>query len=374
MKYRRFGKTGLDVSIFTLGLMRYMSDDADASARIVHRAVELGINHIETARGYGTSEQLLGHALTGLDRDKLVLTTKIGPQESYDEFMRSVEDSMRRMGIDWLDNLDIHGINNPRKFDLAMNRRGTWRAVARLLDQKVIRHVGFSTHGPLSIILQTIDTGLFESVNLHYYYFQQTNWPAVVRARQRDMGVFIISPNDKGGMLFDPPQRLRDLAAPFEPMNLASRWLLAKPEVHTLSLGAERVGDFDLHMQIADSDGPLSPDEAAAIGRWDANWRRALGADYCTVCGRCLPCPERIDIPNVLRLRNMACAFDMHAYGRYRYNLLNGSDDWFQGWTADHCTECGQCLPRCPEKLDIPRLLFDVHDSLKARPGHRLWG
>jgi len=374
MKYRRFGKTELEVPVFTLGLMRYMKDDPDESAGVVHRAVELGINHLETARGYGTSEQLLGHALRGIDRDSVIVTTKIGPQPTYDEFMRAFDDSMKRMGLDRLDNLDIHGINNPRKLKMATDPKGTWRAVGKLMDQKVVDHIGFSTHGSLEIILETIDTELFESVNLHYYYFMQTLWPAVVRARQLDMGVFIISPNDKGGMLFDPPQRLRDLSVPFDPMHLASRWLLAKPEVHTLSLGAEKLEDFDLHMETADNDGPLSHEEEAAIGRWDAQWGKVLADDYCTVCGQCLPCPEFIDVPNLLRLRNMACAFDMHAYGRYRYNMLNGSDDWFQGWTGDHCTECGECLPRCPEKLAIPRLLFDVHDMLKSEPGRRLWG
>ena len=374
MKYRRFGKTELQVPVFTLGLMRYMKDDPDEPARVVHRAVELGINHLETARGYGTSEELLGHALRGMDRDSVIITTKIGPLATYDEFMQAFDDSMKRMGLDRLDNLDIHGINNPRKLKMATDTKGTWRAVARLMDQKVVDHIGFSTHGSLGIVLETIDTELFESINVHYYYFMQALWPAVVRARQLDMGVFIISPNDKGGMLFDPPQRLVDLSAPFHPMHLGSRWLLARPEVHTLSLGAEKVEDFDLHMEAADNDGPLSDQEEAAIARWDAQWQKELGDDYCTVCGQCLPCPEFIDVPNLLRLRNMACAFDMHAYGRYRYNMLNGSDDWFQGWTGDHCTECGECLPRCPEKLPIPRLLFDVHDTLKSKPGRRLWG
>ena len=70
----------------------------------------------------------------------------------------------------------------------------------------------------------------------------------------------------------------------------------------------------------------------------------------------------------------IAVAFDMTEYGSFRYNLLDGSNDWFHGWPGDHCTECGKCLPRCPEELDIPRLLFDAHDLLKTASATRLWG
>jgi len=63
----------------------------------------------------------------------------------------------------------------------------------------------------------------------------------------------------------------------------------------------------------------------------------------------------------------------MTEYGSFRYNLLDGSNDWFHGHPACRCTECGECLPRCPEKLDIPRLLFDAHDLLKTKAGKRLW-
>jgi len=372
MKYRRFGKTEMKVSVITLGLMRYMSDDPDRSAAVVHRAVELGINHLETARGYGTSEELLGHALQGLDREKLYITTKIGPR-SYDEFMKAFETSMSKMRLDWLDNLDIHGINNETKFEMTFGPDGAWKAVEKLLGQGVVKHIGFSGHGDLPIVLKAIETGAFESVNLHYYWFYQRLAPAVRRAAELDMGVFIISPNDKGGMLFQPPEKLRQLAEPFHPMVLNARWLLAQPEIHTLSLGAATPEDFDLHLQYADNDGPLTPAEQQALERWEAQWRKALDGDYCTQCYECLPCPEFIMIPEVLRLRNVAYAFDMVDYGRYRYNMINGSDDWTHGHQGDHCTECGACLPRCPEKLDIPRLLFDAHDRLKSQPGQRLW-
>jgi predicted aldo/keto reductase-like oxidoreductase len=373
VQYRRFGKTELRVPVFTLGLMRYMSDDPDRSAAVVHRAVALGITHLETARGYGTSERLLGHALKGLDRSKLVLTTKIGPLPTYDDFMRHFDESMREIGIDTLDNLDIHGVNNPAKLRMAVNENGTFRAVRKLLDDGTIKHIGFSTHADLQTILDAINTQLFESINLHYYWFFQYNAPAVQRAAALDMGVFIISPNEKGGMLFKPPPALVELSKPYHPMNLAQRWLLAQPEVHTLSLGAATPAELDQHLVVADQTGPLTEEEQRRLAGWQQQVHDALGPDYCTVCHECLPCPQHVNIPEVLRLRNMEVAFGTHEYGAFRYNLLDGDDDWFHGHTGHRCTECGECLPRCPENLDIPRLLFDAHDRLKGKPGKRLW-
>jgi len=373
MQYRRFGKTEMKLSVFTLGLMRYMTDVPDKSAQVVRRAVELGFNHLETARAYGTSEELLGHALKFIDRSKVYITTKIRPTETYDQFMKLFEASMNKMGIDYLDNLVLHGVNNPEKLRNAVNDKQCWRAIRKLIDAGAVKHIGFSTHGQLPIILETINTRRFESVNLHYYYFYQVNAPAVARAAELDMGVFIISPNEKGGMLFRPPDVLRRLAAPFHPMTLNARWLLGQPQVHTLSLGAAVPSDFDTHRIAADQVGSLSDAEAAAIARWDARIPETLGKDACTVCGQCLPCPQDVNIPEILRLRNLVCAFDMRVYGEFRYNLLDGSNDWFHGLPGNRCTECGDCLPKCPENLAIPELLFDAHDSLHTGPGHRMW-
>jgi predicted aldo/keto reductase-like oxidoreductase len=126
-------------------------------------------------------------------------------------------------------------------------------------------------------------------------------------------------------------------------------------------------------MVVADQVGPLTGAEQAALARWEQACRESLAGDFCTQCERCLPCPAFIDIPEILRLRNLAVAFGMNEYASFRYNLLNGTDEWFHGHPGDHCTECGECLPRCPEHLDVPRLLFSAHDTLKTGTGRRLW-
>jgi uncharacterized protein len=376
MQYRRFGKTNLNLSVFSLGAMRCLSSQAEAEATI-EQAISLGIDRIETARGYGNSELLIGEALkngVGIPREKLCIMTKIPPTPDADSMAGAIDESLTRLKVDYLDCLAIHGVNTRQHLDWIRKPDGCIKAIQAALNDGRIRHLGFSTHGSLDLILEAIATDLFEFINLHYYYFWQRNAPAIELAAAKDMGIFIISPADKGGLLYRPPEKLKQICQPFSPLELTYRFLLSDPRISTLSIGPANPQELIEPLKVADRIEFLNKEEIAAFDRLTTELTNSLNVDRCSQCYQCLPCPESINIPEVLRLRNLAIGCDMTEYGKYRYGMFENAGHWFVGTKANRCTSCGDCLPRCPENLDIPKLLFNTHELLGGVSRRRLWG
>ena len=376
--------------VFSCGGMRYQhswKDDPsetiprtnqDNLEATIRRAFELGIYHVETARGYGTSELQLGRILPQLPREQLIVQTKISPKADSDVFRHTFEQSLANLQLEYVDLLGLHGINTPELLDMCVRPGGCLDVVHQLQDQGKVRFVGFSTHGPTQVIVDTIATHQFDYVNLHWYYINPVNWPAIAAAAQSDLGVFIISPSDKGGMLYKPPPKLMDLCAPLSPMVFNDLFCLSRPQVQTLSLGAAKPSDFDEHLKvlplIEQADQVLPP----ILERLKAAEIAALGEDWVRSWAVGLPPPEHtpggINIPVILRLRNLAIAYDLVEYGRMRYNLLGNGGHWFPGNSAEavHQFDLSQCLAASPYADQIPALLADTHQRLGGQARQRL--
>lgn len=371
MQYRRFGKTNLLYSVFSLGTMRCLASE-EVAYETIRRAIALGVNHLETARAYGKSELFLGAALSQISIESpLYITTKVSPTSDADAIERQIDESLFRLGRSSIDALAIHGLNTEEH--LAQIQSGGLKGIDRAVTDGRVRHVGFSTHGSLDVILAAIETDGFEFVNLHYSMFFGRNAAAIELAAQKDMGVFIISPGDKAGMLYTPPSTLIDLCAPMTPLALNYRFLLSDPRITTLSVGAANPNELAEPLAACNQTGALTEAELALLDRLNAHQAETLQSDLCSQCYACLPCPEGIHIPEVLRLRNLAVGFDMTRFGEYRYRMFENAGHWFPGNKADRCTDCGDCLPRCPAQLEIPKLLRDTHDRLNGKPRRRLW-
>jgi uncharacterized protein len=374
LDYRRFGRTGLPLSVFSLGLMRCLGSESIAR-QTIEAAIDRGINHLETAQGYGPSEHYLGATLAQLPAaDRPYLTTKIPPLATAAEMWTAIAQSLDRLGLDSIDCLAIHGVNTEAHLAQIEDPTGCMAAVDRAIEEGLIRHVGVSTHGSLDLILRTIATDRFDFISLHYYFFWQRNAPALAAAAARDMGIFIISPADKGGQLFTPPDRLREQCAPLSPLAFNYRFLLADQRITTLSLGARSAEDLDLPLAEV---GPQldEPIEALTIEPIAQTLTQAQAAipTPCHQCHACLPCPEAINIPEILRLRTLDWAHGMTEFGQYRYRMFENAGHWFPGRKGSRCTDCGDCLPRCPHQLDIPTLLRETDRRLNGPTRRRLW-
>jgi predicted aldo/keto reductase-like oxidoreductase len=378
MHYRRFGRTELQMPVFSCGGMRYQDgwrdkplDEVDpanqkALEQTIERSMALGINHVETARGYGCSERQLGLILPRLRKEigeGLILQTKIGPEDDPQKFTDNFHDSLKRLQLDYVDLLAIHGINDEGTLDKSVRPGGCFEAAAKLREAGLCRFIGFSTHGPPNIITEAIRYGEaatgkgFDYVNLHWYYIYQRNWSCIEEATRRDMGVFIISPTDKGGKLYDPPDKLVDLCKPLSPIVFNDLFCLSHQLVHTLSIGAARSSDFDEHLKAlevwdercellrgiqerlqAAMDGAVDPDMREAFNIGLPDWQSTPGG---------------INIPIAIWLHNMAQAWDMVEFGKMRYNLLGGASHWFPGYRVD--------------RLDLPDVERDLTAVLAAR-------
>jgi predicted aldo/keto reductase-like oxidoreductase len=246
-----------------------------------------------------------------------------------------------------LDLLAIHGINLEEHLHQALRPGGCLEVVRRWQAEGRIGHVGFSTHGSLALIEAAIATDQFDFINLHWYFIRQDNRPAIARALAHDMGVFVISPTDKGGHLHSPSARMAELCEPLHPIVFNDLFCLSSPGIHTISVGAAHPGDLDAHLEavaLLDRAGGLVPPiverlEQARREALAGAFGEALGGAWLATWQQGLPewsdTPGEINLPVLLWLHNLLVAWDLESFAQARYGLMGQGGHWFPGANAD---------------------------------------
>ncbi len=372
MTYRRFGKTNIELSVITLGGMRYTKSwdkpraevPSDMLAQCIDNirwALANGINHIETAHGYGKSEHCYGKALNDelkLPRSSYYFMTK-GDPATPAATRRMVEEQLTALKMDYIDFYAWHGINNDERLNVA---QACMEELLRLKEEGLIRHIGFSGHGRTPVICRAIESGIFDFINIHYYYFYQRNQAAITLAEERDLGVFIISPNDKGGQLFNPPVKLSALTKPLTPIQWNARFCLRLKNVHTLSFGMTAKSHHDEMRGIFPLSFPMNTADYKTLHALDA---QTLNDPYAHYEGYDLYANHaELNIPEILRLRKLWKCYDMLDFARYRYNMLETEGHWFPGLFATEANLAKLDTRKVPPHIELKTLLRETHRAL----------
>ncbi len=391
---RRFGRTELPMPVLSLGGMRFQQSWSDLPAdRItaesqanlratLEQAVASGFHHVETARYYGSSERQLGSLLPLVPDPQRILQTKVPPQADSAAFETELRLSFERLAVPRIDLLAIHGLNLPEHLEQTLRPGGCMEVARRWQAEGRVGSVGFSTHAPPPLILEAIASDAFDYINLHWYFIRQDNRPAIEAALAHDMGVFVISPTDKGGHLHTPSERLLELCAPLHPIVFNDLFCLSAPGIHTISVGAAKPGDLDLHLEAV----RLLPQAAELVppivARLEQARLEALGSDWLSSWQQGLPAwqdtPGELNLPALLWLHNLVEAWGLEGYARARYGLLGAGSHWFPGSNADALDQSVseaqllEALADSPWAAQIPDLLRRLRERVGGTASQRL--
>lgn len=373
MLYRKFGNTGISISALGFGAMRLPQTevngetvfDHEKGIELIHRAIELGVNYVDTAPYYCNkeSEIIVGKALKGR-RDQVYLSTK-NPIEnaSGEDFTKRLETSLGKLDTDYIDFYHLWGISWKEYTETIDVKNGPLAAAFKAKEEGLIRHLSFSFHDDAENMFKLIDTGHFETVLCQYNLLDRANEDAIAYAKDKGLGVVIMGPVG-GGRLGAPSDVIAQLMKDKSSSNAetALRFVLANENVTCALSGMGSIAMVEENAKVASNDAALSPQEIALINA-SMEENKKLADLYCTGCNYCMPCPAEVNIPTCFRLMNYHRVYNLTDYAREQYAQI-GTVDWMKGKQADACVECGQCEEKCPQHIPIIQQLKDTHEVL----------
>ena len=346
MKTVRLGKTGLDVSRVGMGGIPITRPPEDEAVKVIQRALDLGINFIDTSVHYGISEERIGKAITGR-RDQVIIATK-GSWRDKATALKHIEWSLKHLNTDYIDLWQFHGVNTFEDYEKVLRSGGGMEGAQEALKAGKIRHIGMSSHS-LKVALKAVSSDHLETIQFPFNFVSNEAANELVPlAKGHDVGFIGMKPF-AGGMIRDA--------------NLAIKYLMQFDNI-VPDPGIQKVEEIEEIVGIVNGSWKLTKQELQEI----KDIRARVGTRFCRQCEYCLPCPQGVFIPGVLYLRL----------------LWEGwPPEWFFSWSyvkrsvesAKNCDQCGECEEKCPYHLPIREMIVEnikFYESLRDDRKHRI--
>ena len=353
MHKRILGRTGWPVSVIGFGAIKLPRIGTKECERLLNRALDRGINFVDTADCYGDSEEKIGQALKKR-RKEFYLSTKVDERDGPG-VRAKLERCLRRLQTDWIDLLFFHDVRGS-EYEKIFNAGGL-EELEKARKEGKISQIGISVHGSLSMMQRVIESGAFSVLMVAYSAIDEDRLTADLLPMAAAQGVGLIAMKPlAGGRLAQISSRTWETSffKGESPAQIALRYVLSNPHIHCAIPGMTALDELEENVRVGKSRRELSPEE---IRRFMEKAGDA-GKGFCRNCGYCLPCPEGVPIADIFRYESYFLHYGLDGWAKAQYAALSTN--------ARVCSECLQCLDRCPYGVPIPSGLKNAHKILEG--------
>ena len=327
MEKIRLGRTNMMVSRLGFGGIPIQRLTEDEAIAVVKRCLDLGINFIDTAHAYTTSETRIGKAIAGR-REGLILSTKSSARNSK-EIAEHLQKSLKQLGVESIDLYQFHSVSDFETLDTILDPNGPMAVLEEAKNAGKIRHIGITSH-QIDIAKKAVASDRFETIMfpLNFVTFEAVD-EILPLAREHDVGFIAMKPMS-GGMITNA--------------RIAFKYLFQLPDVVPIP-GIQRVQEIEEIVQILEGPRIITEAEQEEMLRL----RQKLGTKFCHRCDYCQPCKQGIPIPIVMAYPGLT--------------VTEPPEALFEGFfteameKAANCSQCGECEERCPFDLPIREMV-----------------
>ena len=377
MEYRKYRDTGLKTSLLGFGCMRFpmLEDgktiDTATAERMVDLAYANGVNYFDTAYVYnnGDSERTIGAILKKYPRDSYFLTSKM-PNflcKTPEDVERIFNESLERCGVDYFDFYLCHNINGGN-IDLYAGENFILPYLEKMKAEGKIRYLGFSSHGSPDDLRRAVAIRDWDFVQIQFNYLDWTYQDAKQQyeiLEQAGLPVMVMEPVRGGRLasLGDHGKALEDYAPGKSAASWALRWAATHPAIQVVLSGMSTMEQVEDNLKTFKAFQPMTDEENEILAK-TAHGILNDALIPCTGCRYCSECPLELDIPKMLKI-----------YGDYllshSFFSLSGLRGLEPGKGPSDCLGCGTCESRCPQNIEVPRLLAELAELQSKMPGQR---